>query len=279
MSTRNRHEDNRIGSFTWAGAFALGGLGLLLYNLGAFDAYTPLLQYILAGLLGLGAIGFFAGYFSHTANWWRLIPSWTLLALAGMIYLTTVQNLDQRVTAGLLFVGQALAFAHIYLLDRDERWWAVIPGGFMLVLGGVIALSSRTENPDTLGTTLFVGLGGVFFLLYLLGRRTRLWWALIPGVVLVVFGLFLFSVERSQENALLAWWPLLLLLFGLFLGWRAITRKPGSEKLSVNSASNLSRQGTAKTSATASASPARLGEYKGPAPGATVEVLADPDEK
>jgi len=273
MATQNRGEDNRIGGFTWAGAFVLGGLGLLLYNLGAFDAAKPWLQYILAGLLGLGAIGFFASYFSRMENWWRLIPAWTLLTLAGMIYLTTIQSLDQRITAGLLFVGQALAFAHIYLLDRDERWW-----GFMLVLGGVIALSSRTENPDTLGTILFIGLGGVFILLYLLGRRTRLWWALIPGVVLVVFGLFLFSVERSQENVFLRWWPLLLLLFGLFLGWRAVTRKPGGEKLSINSASNLSRQGTAKPGVTSAAQPPRLGEYKGPAPGATVEVLTDPDD-
>lgn len=277
MSTPYHSEDNRIGNFTWAGAFVLGGLGLLLFNLGVFTAWEPYLQYILAGLLGLGSIGFFAGYFSRTENWWRLIPAWTLLALAGMVYLTTVQTLDQRVTAGLLFVGQALAFAHIYLLDRDGRWWAVIPGGFMLVLGGVIALSSRTEDPDALGTTLFVGLGGVFILLYLLGRRARLWWALIPGVVLVIFGLFLFSVDRSQENALLRWWPLLLLLLGLFLGWRAVTRKP-AEKLSINSAANLSRQGTAKTGVTSAGAPPRLGEYKGPAPGATVEVLKDPDE-
>lgn len=277
MATPYRSEDNRIGNFTWAAAFVLGGLGLLLFNLGTFTAWEPYLQYTLAGLLALGSIGFFASYFSRTDNWWRLIPSWTLLALAGMIYLTTVQSLDQRVTAGLLFVGQALAFAHIYLLDRDGRWWAVIPGGFMLVLGGVIALSSRTEDPDALGTTLFVGLGGVFFLLYLLGRRSRLWWALIPGVVLVVFGLFLFSVDRSQENALLRWWPVLLLLVGLVLGWRTVTRKP-AEKLSVNSASNLSRQGTAKAGVTSAAQPPRLGEYKGPAPGATVEVLKDPDE-
>ena len=277
MAAPYRTEDNRIGSFTWAGAFVLGGLGLLLFNLGVFTAWEPYLQYVLAGLLGLGSIGFFASYFSRTDNWWRLIPAWTLLALAGMLYLTTVQSLDQRVTAGLLFVGQALAFAHIYLLDRDGRWWAVIPGGFMLVLGGVIALSSRTEDPDALGTTLFIGLGGVFFLLYLLGRRSRLWWALIPGVVLVVFGIFLFSVDRSQENALLRWWPLLLLLVGLFLGWRAVTRRP-TAKLSVNSASNPSRQGTAKPGATSAAQPPRLGEYKGPAPGATVDVLPDPDD-
>ncbi len=277
MAAQNRGEDNRIGGFTWAAAFVLGGLALLLFNLGAFTAYEPLLQYILAGLLGLSSVGFFASYFSRTTNWWRLIPAWTLLTLAGIVYPTAVEILDQRITAGQLFVWQALAFAHIYLLERDERWWAVIPGGFMLVLGGVIALSSRTEDADTLGTTLFVGLGAVFILLYLLGRRTRLWGALIPGLVLVVFGLFLFSVERSQENAFLRWWPTLLLLFGLFLGWRAVTRKP-EEKLSVNSASNITRHSTAKPGVTSASQPPRLGEYKGPAPGATVEILKDPDE-
>ena len=278
MPAQNRNDDNRIGAFTWAVAFVLGGLGLLLFNFDAFTAYEPFLQYLLAGLLGLGSASFLASYLARTANWWRLIPAWTLLTLAAMVYLTTVPSLDQRIIAGLLFVGQALAFAHIYLLDREERWWAILPGGFMLVLGGVIALSSRTEDPGALGTLLFVGLGGVFFLLYLLGRRARLWWALIPGVVLVIFGFFLFSMDRGPGNALLRWWPLVLVGIGLFLAWRAVTRRPAAPKLSINAASNITRHSTAKPRAAASAQPPRRGEYRGPAPGATVEVLADPDE-
>lgn len=248
-------DDNRTGYLIWAIALAAGGLVLLLFNLGVFVAYEPLLQYGLALLLGLGGLGFFASYFVERSRWWRLIPGWTLLALAGMLYLSTLETLDQRWTAILLFVGQAAAFAHIYLLDRIERWWAIIPGGFMFVLGAVIALSSRTTDPESLGAVLFTGMGTVFLLLYLLDRRRRPWWALIPGTVLVVFGLFVVPIEDRSQQAWWRWWPLLLIAAGAVAAWRAFQR-PKAEKLSVQSAPNLSRHGTPKTG-----DRGQLGEY------------------
>ena len=173
------NNDNRISSLIWGVLLALAGLALLLFNLDVFIRFEPYIQYVGAALLGLLALGFFGSYLSaRRGDWSRLIPGWTLIALAVMAYLTTLTALDQRVTAGALFVGQAIAFAHVYLLDRAERWWAIIPGGFMLMLGGTIALSSLTEEPAVLGTALFIGLGVVFFLLYLLGQRRQLWWAL-----------------------------------------------------------------------------------------------------
>src|SRR5690606_16759391 len=106
------------------------------------------------------------------------------------------------------------------------------------------------------------------------------WWALIPGIVLIVFGLFLFSVE-NQANPLWRWWPFLLILLGGGLGWMAF-RSRTTEKLSIHSASNLSRRATTKRKGKESPpSEVRgsLGEYKGPAPGASVEVLSNPDEE
>jgi hypothetical protein len=251
----------------------VGGLVLLLFNLGVFAVYEPLLQYGLAIVLGVGGLGFFGSYFLERSRWWRLIPAWTLLALAGMLYLSTLEALDQRWTATLLFVGQAVAFAHIYLLDRTERWWAIIPGGFMLVLGAVIALSSRTTDPEALGAVLFTGMGSVFLLLYLLDRRHRPWWALIPGTVLVVFGLFVVPIEDRSQQAWWRWWPLILIIAAAVAGWRAFQR-PKPTKIAVQSASNLSRQGTAKAGERG-----QLGEYRGPAPGASVEVLSSPDDE
>ncbi len=279
-------DDNRTGRFAWALVLAFSGLGLLLFNFGLFTAYEPLLQYVLAILLTVGSFIFFGSYLSAPGHWWRLIPGWTMLALALMVYLSTVESIDQRLTASVLFAGQAVAFAHVYLLDRVDRWWAIIPGGFMFVLGAVIALSSRTGALETLGSVLFVGLGSVFLLLYALGSRRRLWWALIPGTVLVVFGLFLFSVEDGSQSALIRWWPLLLMVAGLVTGWQA-WRRPKADTLTIESASNLSHRGTAKTSSQSrteggSGSDARrgaLGEYKGPAPGASVEVISGPEEE
>ncbi len=274
-------DDPRTGRLGWALVFVFGGIAILLFNLGAFAAYEPFLQYGFSALMGIAGIAFFISYLSNRSHWWRLIPGWTLVALAGMVYLTTIETLDQRITSSLLFVGQALAFGHIFLLDRPNRWWAVIPGGFMLVLGGAIALSSQVTDPDILGTFLFVGMGIVFLLLYPVGGQRQLWWALIPGSVLVVFGLFLFSVDRSEQNNFIRFWPVLLILLGIFMGWLAY-RRPVAHKLAVNSAPNLSRHSTAKRTGKEpppQAARGHLGEYHGPAPGASVEVISDPDEE
>ncbi len=270
-----KNSDNRVNSLIWGVLLSLAGVGLLLFNLDVFVRFEPYVQYAAAALLGLFALLFVGGYLSARDNWWRLIPGWTLIALAAMVYLSTLPALDQRITAGVLFVGQAIAFAHIYLLDRAERWWAIIPGGFMLMLGGTIALSSLTEEPAVLGTVLFIGLGAVFFLLYLLGQRWQLWWALVPGSVLVLLGLFLFSVGLGQQNLPLRLWPALLPLLGVWLIWRA-TRPLPSRKLNVNAAPNQSR--SRSQTSESSSRPRRLGEYGGPAPGAAVEVLPDPEE-
>ena len=269
-----KNSDNRVNSLIWGVLLSLAGVGLLLFNLDVFVRFEPYVQYAAAALLGLFALLFVGGYLSARDNWWRLIPGWTLIALAAMVYLSTLPALDQRITAGVLFVGQAIAFAHIYLLDRAERWWAIIPGGFMLMLGGTIALSSLTEEPAVLGTVLFIGLGAVFFLLYLLGQRWQLWWALVPGSVLVLLGLFLFSVGLGQQNLPLRLWPALLPLLGAWLIWRA-TRPLSSRKLNVNAAPNQSRS---RSQTSESSRPRRLGEYGGPAPGAAVEVLPDPED-
>ena len=270
-----KSSDNRVNNLIWGVLLSLAGVGLLLFNFDVFVRFEPYVQYGAAALLGLLALLFVGGYLSARDSWWRLIPGWTLIALAAMVYLSTLPALDQRITAGVLFVGQAIAFAHIYLLDRAERWWAIIPGGFMLMLGGTIALSSLTEEPEVLGTVLFIGLGAVFFLLYLLGQRWQLWWALVPGSVLVLLGLFLFSVGLGQQNLPLRLWPVLLPLLGAWLIWRATRPLPGS-KLNVDAAPSQSRARSKPSESAARAR--RLGEYGGPAPGAAVEVLPDPEE-
>ncbi|MBP7962388.1 MAG: hypothetical protein KBG20_09205 [Caldilineaceae bacterium] len=276
--------DNRLNTLFWAVALTLAGLLLLFYNFDMFAAYEPTAQYLLAGLLGAGGVGFFVAYLSTRQNWWRLIPVWTLLALAAMMLLTTQPQVNDRVTAGVLFVGLALAFAHIYLLDRGERWWAIIPGGFMLVLGGVIALSARTEKAETLGAVLFAGMGAVFFLLYVLGGKRRQWWALIPGAVLIIFGLFIFVLDKGGENTLLRWWPLILIGVGLFLGWRAYAVPPKPQKLPINTAPATPRPAlpvspaVTKANAASSAKSGKLGEYTAPAPGASVVELPEREE-
>jgi hypothetical protein len=269
-------EENRRNRLLWAAALILAGTLLLLFNLDLLAAYEPTAQIVLAGLLGAGGLGFLLATIGRRAQWWRLMPGWTLLALAAMTLLATQPDVPRPLIAALLFVGLALAFAHVYLVARGEHWWAIIPGGFMLILAGVISLSIFTARLETLGAVLFVGMGLVFALVYLLGGQ-RHWWAVIPGMVLVLFGLLLYTVDRQTGDGalttfLLRWWPIAPILVGFWLAYRGVSGgTPHAEKLSVNVAPGNKAESPPLRE--------RLGEYSQPAPGATIDILPDPDER
>ncbi len=199
---------------------AASGVLLLLYNLGLVAAYSPIAQLILATVCGLAAGVLFAGFIRARQDWWRLIPAWTLVALGGMILSTALPAFDPRLSAALLFLGLAIAFGHIYLLDRHERWWALIPAGFMLVLGVVIGLSGHIAASELLAAILFAGMGGVFFALYFLGDRNRQWWALMPGTVLLVFGALAVASGQAEAGVVATWWPVVLIGFAVLV-WSA----------------------------------------------------------
>ncbi|MEZ4656612.1 MAG: hypothetical protein R2911_03500 [Caldilineaceae bacterium] len=271
--------DQRTSGLFWSVGLVASSIVLLLFNFDVLVAFEPMAQYLLAAVAALAGVIFFGAFASASEHWWRLIPGWTLLALASMIFLSTLPNLDPRLTAALLFVGLALAFVHIYLLDRNERWWAIIPGGFMLVLGLVIALSGLIGRIETLGALLFIGMGAVFFALYALGGRRRQWWALIPGSVLLIFGLFVFArdgADGGEQSAVMQWWPLILLLLGLIISMRTRKQPAPRPQIVVNTAPTRSRHRPAGKR-DESAPIGALGEYSQPAPGASVEVLSDVD--
>lgn len=267
--------DYRLNGLLWAAGLVIGGLVLLLFNFDLFGANRPQVRYLVAGGLALAGIGFLGAYLVARQHWWRLIPAWTLLALAGMVLLNTLGWATAVVQGAFLFGGLALAFAHIYLLDRGGHWWAIIPGGFMLVLGGVVALSEQVPL-SLLSGLLFAGTGLVFGLVYLLGDRRRQWWALVPATILLIFGLFVFARAAEDGAGLLRWWPLLLVLLGLYLGWHATRRSP-PERLMVESTPATTRRRGPINQPASSAPPktGALGDYQEPAPGTSVEVLSD----
>jgi hypothetical protein len=271
---KRRRSDYRLGPLVWAvGLVGVGSL-LLLLNFDLLTRYEPAAQFLLAALLALVSAGFFlAAYASPREDWAQLIPAWTLVALAAMTLTSTFDTLDQRITAALLFVGLAAAFLHIYLLNRLDNWWALIPGGFMLVLAAVIGLSVRITRAETLAALLFAGLGLVFFALFAAPARRRQWWSLVPATVLVLFGVFVLTLDSDSTAGWLRWWPLLLIVVGVMVGVVGFRRQP-AERMEINAA-----PARGKSSSSAKPPRAALGEYTAPAPGATVEILPDPDDR
>lgn len=266
----------RQSSMWWAAGLVLGGLVLLLFNFGLFDRYTPLVEYIAAGALALPGLALLVRSLMNRAEWPRLVPAWTLLALAGMVLLAAQPDIDPAMVASLLLLGLGLGFWNIYFIDRGQHWWAIIPGGFMLALAAIIALSGRIENMELLAAILFAGLGLTFLLLYWLAGAARHWWALAPGGVLLIFALFIFALQGLAVDIRTAhWWPLLLILAGLGIGLASYQRRAGR---SSAPAAAPETHPAAPSPQEPSAARAGLGAYTQPAPGASVEVLRDPDE-
>ena len=260
-------------SLVWPLSLVLGGVVLLLFNFGLLNAYSPWPQAILAGGCGLAALALFIAFTRHRQEWWRLLPAWTLVALAVMVVTGLLAGFGRALVAAQLLAGLALAFGNVYLLAPQERWWAILPGGFMLVLAGVVGASHWTVAVELLAALLFGGLGLIFFLLYLLDQKRRQWWALIPGSVLVVFGVLALTSNSLQEGGLVLWWPLVLVAAGLLL-WAAGRRIPArAGRYEVNSAPRT-KPSTQKPSPQPRAS---LGEYTQPAPGASIDILPDND--
>ncbi len=297
--------ENRFGRWIWSVGLCLAGVVLLSFNSGLLERFQPSAQYLLSALLLLGGFGFFGAYAAAKENWWRLMPAWTLIALSIMSVLSVIETINPRLNAGLLFVGLAVAFFHIYLLRRREHWWTIIPGGFMLVIGVVVGLSSIVERAETLGGILFVGMGAVFLLLYSLGRTNHRWWSLIPASILGIFGLFVFSLNgfgpEREATLFLQWWPVLLILLGGFVGYRTTRAPLKPEKIIVKSApksnykpkdsdipalstdkpSLLSRLSPKKLLPRSSRSnatettPPRTISREGPHPGTSIEILPE----
>lgn len=264
----------RLNRLLWSSSLIIGGILLLLFNFGWAGTDRPAVRLIVAAALALAGLGFFSAFLAARQHWWRLIPGWTLLALAGMVVASTLASVSSTAMGSILFVGLAIAFAHVYLLRRSEHWWAILPSGFMIVLGSVLALSEQVAI-STLGGVLFGGVGLVFGLVYLLAGR-RHWWSLIPMVILLSFGLFIFVGGTRADQHWVRWWPLLLIGGGLLLGWQA-TRGSAPERLSVEAMAPGSGRTISPPDPTTN--PANtLGEYSHPVPGATVDVLSDPDE-
>lgn len=183
------------------GLMILGGVLLVLENLRIISHVGDLFWGVIWGLVGL----YFLYRLVNQKEWWAAFPAFTLLGLAGSLFLP--DPLDAF--SGLVFfAGIALAFLWVFFTDAS-RWWAIIPAGVMLTLG-TISVLDQLGNQDS-GGMLFIGLGITFILVAVLpGGRSRTW-SLIPGAILLAFGVILGTPFGGLTQYL---WPVVLILLG-----------------------------------------------------------------
>lgn len=141
-------------------------------------------------------------------NWWAAFPGFTLLGLAASSFLPhSLEAYDGLV----FFAGISLAFWWVYFTDR-QRWWAIIPAGVLLTLGTVSALDNISGFET--GGSFFLGLGLTFILVALLPGGGSRQWALIPGIILLIFGVILGTPFAGMADY---FWPAILIVLGGYL--------------------------------------------------------------
>ncbi len=97
----------------------------------------------------------------------------------------------------------------------------------MTGLGIGIILAARSPGG---GSAVLLGLGLGFLSIYMIDARWRHmpagWWPLIPGGVIAVIGLLVAAGEFGLLASTGRWWPVVLMLLGLYLLLRRPTGRP-----------------------------------------------------
>ena len=193
----------------------LGGLLSLLDALGIISNAGG----IFWGLIfAAGGLIFLYMLVNNRENWWAAFPAFTLLGLALSSFLPeSLEAFDGLV----FFAGISLGFWWVYFTGTD-RWWAIIPAGILLTLGIVSLVDNAATGIET-GGLFFLGMGLTFILVAILpGDKSGRSWALIPGVILLVFGALLGTPYRGLTDYL---WPAILILLGGYFVFRFFTNR------------------------------------------------------
>lgn len=162
-------------------------------------------------IFAAGGIAFLYLMLSDRSNWWAAFPGFTLLGLAASAFLP--ESLEAY-SGFVFFLGISAGFWWVYFTDRAQ-WWAIIPAGVLLTLGSVSVLEN-VEGLET-GGVFFLGLGITFLLVALLPGAVSRSWALIPGILLVLFGTILGTPFFGLAGY---FWPAILIMLGGFFVFR-----------------------------------------------------------
>lgn len=180
-----------------AGALALAD------QFGYIEDFSPTVWILVFGTISL--LGFVSYAMSGWKEWGWLFPAGIFGGLAVVIALAT-NDVGSAAVGSPLFFGLLLPFAAAYLTDRTRNWWALIPGGVMLLLA-MVTLLVDSVGGEWVGA-MFLLMFGLAFLAVYLNNRTRTW-ALI---VAYVFGVLSIAPMLAAGDDIAAYFGSVFLL-------------------------------------------------------------------
>ena len=145
--------------------------------------------------------------------WGVLLIGAGLLVLAEQMGYTSMFSPQVWMT---VFAGIGLLGFVSYALSGWKQWGWLFPAGIFAGLAVIIALAEANVNSAAVGSPLFFGLLIPFAAAYLTDR-SRNWWALIPGGVMLFLALTTLLVDRAGGEWVGAMFLLLIGLTFLFV--------------------------------------------------------------
>lgn len=221
METQLNNKSSR-----WGVLLIVLGAFFLLQVTGILGALSGLFWSVAFGVAGAAFLYIFLTRV-HT-HWWAAIPGFTLLGLAALLFYDRfAPPFFADLGAAVFLAAIGAGFLSIFFTNR-QQWWAMIPGGVLLSVAGVVAVSNSGLGFLNPASVLFIGIGCTFGLLGLMSTylETDLRWAYIPATVMLVMGVVIFTPFVGALNWI---WPLALIGGGAYL----ILRRPTGEETAI----------------------------------------------
>jgi len=171
----------------WGLLLIAGGVLALLVNL----SLIPDSSWVWAGIFLLGGLYFLTVFFSDPESWWAAFPAFAALGIGGTILTSELTALPDELSGAIFLGAVSLAFFAIFARKRDN-WWALIPGGAVLTIAGVVLVSTYAEafSGNLIPVVLFGGIGLTFLLVsFTTSGEGRNRWALWPAAGLFALAL------------------------------------------------------------------------------------------
>jgi hypothetical protein len=208
MEIKRRFRMNINRSSIFWGMLLIGAGALALADqFGYIEDFSPMVWILVFSAISL--VAFITYAMSGWQQWGWLFPAGIFGGLAVIIALTT-NDVGSAAVGSPLFFGLLLPFAAAYLTDRTRNWWALIPGGIMLLMAMVTLLVDNVAG-EWVGA-MFLLMFGLAFLAVYLNNRTRIWALLVA----YIFGVLSIAPMLASGGDLAAYFgPVFLLAVAL----------------------------------------------------------------
>jgi hypothetical protein len=175
---------SRLINLFWGLVLVAAGVLFYLREIGRVD-FEVFSAAVWAAIFGVLAFFFLLTYLVKGVEHWGWLFPALIFAGVSLTIATDGTALGGVLSGAPILLSIAIPFIVAYVLDPQNRRWALIPAWVMVVLTSAIFLEPHV-NSNLIGALVLFGIGMPFLMVYLMDTSRR--WALIPFGVLTLVG-------------------------------------------------------------------------------------------